>query len=49
MRIGIIGAGAVGTYFGASLVKAGHEVTVLARGEALDRLRSRGLSVTGGG
>ncbi|MCI1256983.1 MAG: 2-dehydropantoate 2-reductase [Corynebacterium provencense] len=48
MRIGIIGAGAVGTYFGASLVKAGHEVIVLARGEALDRLRSRGLSVTVG-
>ncbi|AGP30722.1 2-dehydropantoate 2-reductase [Corynebacterium terpenotabidum] len=46
MRIGIIGAGAVGTFFGARLARAGHEVTVLARGETLDRLRSAGLTVT---
>lgn len=46
MRIGIIGAGAVGTFFGASLARAGHEVTVLARGAALDRVRTTGLTVT---
>ena len=45
MRIGIIGAGAVGTYFGASLSRAGHEVTVLARGAALDAVRTDGLRV----
>ena len=48
MRIGIIGAGAVGTFFGASLARAGHEVTVLARGAALEQIRATGLRVTGG-
>ena len=48
MRIGIIGAGAVGTFFGASLARAGHEVTVLARGAALEQIRATGLTVTGG-
>lgn len=45
MRIGIIGAGAVGTFFGTRLARAGHEVTVLARGAALDTLRADGLRV----
>lgn len=45
MRIGIIGAGAVGTFFGARLARAGHEVTVLARGAALDAVRADGLRV----
>lgn len=45
MRIGIIGAGAVGTFFGARLAQAGHEVTVMARGAALDRIRETGLTV----
>jgi 2-dehydropantoate 2-reductase len=45
MRIGIIGAGAVGTFFGARLAAAGHDVTVLARGAALDRIRDTGLTV----
>lgn len=48
MRIGIIGAGAVGTFFGASLARAGHEVTVLARGKTVKQVRSVGLTVTGG-
>lgn len=48
MRIGIIGAGAVGTFFGAALVRAGHEVTVLARGAALEQIRTTGLTVTEG-
>jgi 2-dehydropantoate 2-reductase len=45
MRIGIIGAGAVGTFFGARLAQAGHEITVMARGAALDRIRETGLTV----
>lgn len=45
MRIGIIGAGAVGTFFGARLAQAGHDVTVLARGAALDAVRADGLRV----
>ncbi|MGO1949334.1 MAG: 2-dehydropantoate 2-reductase [Mycobacteriaceae bacterium] len=48
MRIGIIGAGAVGTFFGAGLARAGHEVTVLARGSTLEQVRTTGLTVTGG-
>lgn len=48
MRIGIIGAGAVGTFFGAALVRAGHDVTVLARGAALEQLRTTGLTVEAG-
>jgi 2-dehydropantoate 2-reductase len=45
MRFAIIGAGAVGGYFGARLVRAGHEVTFLARGSHLAAIRERGLEV----
>jgi 2-dehydropantoate 2-reductase len=45
MRIVVVGAGGVGGYFGARLARAGHEVTVVARGAHLDAIRSRGLSV----
>ncbi len=45
MRIGIIGAGGVGGYYGGVLARAGHEVRVLARGESLAALRERGLEV----
>lgn len=45
MRFAIIGAGAVGGYFGARLVRAGHEVTFLARGSHLAAIRQRGLEV----
>ena len=43
----VMGAGAVGGYCGACLVRAGHEVTFVARGANLDALRSEGLRVTG--
>jgi 2-dehydropantoate 2-reductase len=48
--IGVMGAGAVGSYFGGKLAKAGHEVIFVARGEHLDRMRRNGLVVksTGG-
>ncbi|PTL84683.1 ketopantoate reductase family protein [Vitiosangium sp. GDMCC 1.1324] len=47
MRFAIVGAGAVGGYFGAKLVQAGHEVTFLARGAHLEALRQKGLEVRG--
>jgi 2-dehydropantoate 2-reductase len=45
MRIAILGAGGVGSYFGGILARAGHQVTLLARGAHLDALRERGLEV----
>ena len=43
LRIAVIGAGAVGGYFGGRLAEAGHEVAFVARGRTLGALRSRGL------
>ncbi|MGP6172754.1 2-dehydropantoate 2-reductase [Corynebacterium sp. A21] len=45
MRIGIIGAGAVGGYFGGRLALAGKDITFLARGETLEVLREKGLTL----
>lgn len=47
MRIGIIGAGALGGTFAALLDRAGHEVVATARGEALDAIRVSGLRLHG--
>ena len=47
MRIAVMGAGAVGGYFGALLAKAGHEVAFIARGAHLEALKKDGLSVEG--
>lgn len=41
MRIGIVGAGAIGGWMGVRLAKAGHEVSVLARGATLAALREQ--------
>jgi len=49
MKIGIIGAGAIGGFFAARLARSGHEVSVLARGATLDALRSGGLRLDSGG
>ena len=38
----VVGAGAVGSYYGALLARDGHEVTLVARGAHLDALRERG-------
>jgi len=48
MRIGIIGAGAVGGAFAARLAAHGHEVEVTARGPQLDAIRAKGLVLDGG-
>ncbi len=45
MKILIIGAGAVGGYYGAKLTLAGEDVTFLARGTALEALCARGLVI----
>jgi 2-dehydropantoate 2-reductase len=45
MRVLVVGAGALGGFYGAMLAKAGNEVTVLARGAALERLREAGLTI----
>ncbi|WP_456369517.1 ketopantoate reductase family protein [Geoglobus sp.] len=47
MRIQIMGAGALGSLFGAFLLKAGFDVVFVARGEQLKALQSRGLTVSG--
>jgi 2-dehydropantoate 2-reductase len=47
MKIGIIGAGAIGGWVAARLALAGNEVSLLARGETLDALRN-GLSIREG-
>lgn len=45
MRIAIVGAGAVGGYYGARLAQAGHEVTLIARGANLEAIRESGIRV----
>jgi 2-dehydropantoate 2-reductase len=45
MRILIVGAGALGGFYGAQLARAGNEVTVLARGAALDAVQKSGLTL----
>ena len=48
MRIGVIGAGAVGGTLSALLDRAGHTVEVTARGAHLDAIRADGLKLNGG-
>lgn len=43
MRVGIIGAGGIGGYYGGLLAKAGNDVRVLARGANLEAIRANGL------
>jgi len=45
MRVLVVGAGAVGGYFGALLARGGHEVAFVARGANLAALRAEGLRV----
>jgi 2-dehydropantoate 2-reductase len=45
MHIVVMGAGGVGGFFGAKLVKAGEGVTLVARGEHLEAIRRDGLTV----
>ncbi len=45
MRIVVVGVGGTGGYFGGLLVRAGEDVTFLARGRQLEALRTHGLTV----
>jgi 2-dehydropantoate 2-reductase len=45
MRIGVVGSGGLGGYFGGRLAAAGCDVTFLARGAHLDALRANGLRI----
>ena len=45
LRIAIVGAGAIGSYYAALLARAGHDVRLYARGPHLERIRAAGLSV----
>lgn len=45
MRILIMGAGALGGYFGDRLAAAGHDVTFVARGKHLAALQAEGLKI----
>lgn len=43
MKLAIMGAGAVGCYYGAMLARAGHEVTLITRPQHVEAIRERGL------
>jgi 2-dehydropantoate 2-reductase len=47
MRFAILGAGALGTILGAHLSRAGHDVTMIARGDRARAVRRDGLIVSG--
>jgi len=48
MKICVVGAGAVGGVAGAWFAKAGHEVSLVARGAHLEAIRARGLTLISG-
>jgi 2-dehydropantoate 2-reductase len=45
MKVVVVGAGAVGGFFGGLLHKAGEEVSFLARGKHLQAMKNNGLSI----
>jgi 2-dehydropantoate 2-reductase len=45
MKIAVMAAGGLGSYYGALLAKDGHAVTFIARGAHLQAIRAKGLSV----
>ena len=49
MKISVMGAGAVGSFYGAMLVQAGHDVTFIGRPAQVAALREHGLRFEKGG
>jgi 2-dehydropantoate 2-reductase len=49
MKIGVMGAGAVGCYYGAMLAKAGHDVTLVGRDRFVEAVGTDGLLLESGG
>lgn len=45
MKVAVLGAGAVGAYFGGRLSLAGAEVWLIARGKHLEAMRRHGLRI----
>jgi 2-dehydropantoate 2-reductase len=45
MRVAVLGAGAVGAYYGARLAEGGADVSLVARGRHLEALRRDGLTI----
>ena len=45
MKVAVLGAGAIGAYVGASLYRGGADVHLIARGEHLEALKTRGVQV----
>ena len=43
IRVAVLGAGAVGCYYGGMLARAGHEVTLIGRPVHVDAFKARGL------
>ena len=48
-RIGVMGAGAVGSFYGAMLARAGHEVTLIGRPAHVQAIQRDGLKLEMGG
>jgi 2-dehydropantoate 2-reductase len=47
IRVAVLGAGAVGCYYGGMLARAGHEVTLIGRPVHVDAFKARGLRFEG--
>lgn len=45
MRVLVVGAGAVGSYYGGRLALAGHEVTLIGRKRHVDAVQAKGLTI----
>ena len=45
MRIMILGAGVQGTLYGVRLARAGHGITLIARGKRVEELQQRGAVI----
>ena len=43
MQVAVIGAGAVGCYYGGLLLRAGHDVTFIGRQPHVDAINAHGL------
>ena len=49
MKVCVVGAGAIGGWMGVKLARAGHAVSVLARGATLAAIQANGLQMVSGG
>ncbi len=47
MRVAVMGAGAIGGYYGGRLAQAGHDVAFITRGEHLRAIQAGGLKLVG--